>query len=386
MDRQLVHVLFFTTRLGGGGAEKLLLRIINNLDRQQFKLSLALCKGGGSYEEALAQDIAVYYLSWPQIPSISGSLLLSLLPLRRLINRIQPDVVCGVMDNANVLTVLATKNIAHKPKVILSVHNPITLKYNEPKTRLFNRLVFALIPYTYPDADSIITVSQGVARDLAALIPKTKDLLRVIYNPCVDEEVIAGGMETPPENLPPGSKLIIACGRLNPQKGFKDLISAMVEVRKVINAHLWIIGEGELRKKLTEQIESLGLGDAVRLLGFKANPYQYMAKADLFVLASLYEGFGNVIVEAMACGTAVVTTDCPFGPGEIIEDGVNGLLVKPGNKEALATGIIKVLSNPELQAQFINQGKIRAQDFETKKITQMYSQLFLSLSGVVYPP
>ncbi|ELR96303.1 glycosyltransferase [Gloeocapsa sp. PCC 73106] len=384
MSQTSIKVLFFTTRLGGGGAEKLLLRIINNLDRQRFQLFLALCKGGGSYEADLAEDIEVYYLVSAKIPSISGSLLLSLLPLRQLIKRLKPDIVCGVMDNANLGAIAATLGLTHLPKTILSVHNPVSVKYNQLQGRWANKLVFKLIPALYPQANAIICVSQGVATDLEHLVPKTRDLLRVIYNPCVDAKITLDMEATVKESIQSGTKLIVACGRLNQQKGFSDLIKALVTVQKLIPTHLWIIGEGELRPVLQSQIESLGLSESVRLLGFQANPYQYMAKADVFVLSSIYEGFGNVIVEAMACGTPVVATDCPYGPREIINSGVNGLLVKPGDSEALAEGIIQVLQDPQLQVQFARQGKIRAQDFDSVKIAKMYGELFISCLSDIY--
>jgi len=379
MGTSRIHILFFTTFLGRGGAEKLLLRVINNLDREKFQLSLALCKKGGSYATDLAEDISVYHLvNWQGAP-ISLAVFLAGWGLRSLINRIQPDIVCGFLDNVNVVTILATRGMAKKPKTILSVHAPLSFKYNpQLQRRLINKLIFALIPHTYPEADAIIAVSDGVAKDIEILIPSSKNLLRVIYNSCVDEQVIKGAQEIPPETIPPESKLIVACGRLSPEKGFGDLISVLARVRNVVNTHLWILGEGELRGVLEKQIESLGLENYVRLLGFQANPYQYMAKADLFVLSSLYEGFGNVIVEAMACGTPVVSVDCPYGPREIIDSGVNGLLVKPGDKEALAQGIIEVLTNSQLKKQFRERGKIRAQDFETKKIAKMYGELFFS--------
>lgn len=374
-----LHILFFTTRLGGGGAEKLLLRIVNSLNRGEFQVSLALSKSGGSYESALAEDVAVYHLISSKVPSVSLPLLLSLLPLRNLISQIKPDVVCGAMDNANTVAVLATRYLSQPPKVVLSVHNPPSWKYTQPPQRLVNRLVFALMPKIYPLADAIINVSGGVAKDLKTIAPKTAPLLHVIYNPCVDAEVTSGSQASPPETVPPTHKLIVACGRLHPQKGFTDLITAMVAVRRQIPSVLWILGEGESRSELTKQIESLGLTETVFLLGFKTNPYQYMAKADLFVLSSLFEGFGNVIVEAMACGTPVVSTDCPTGPAEIIESGVNGILVPPENPEALAEGIIRVLSDTQLQQQLSQQGKIRSLDFSVAKIATMYGNLFQSL-------
>lgn len=378
MNKQPVKVLFFTTRLGKGGAEKLLLRIINNLDSEKFRLYLALCQTGGEYEGDLAKNIEVYTLVNRQ--KIAISILLSWFPLRRLIKDLQPDLVCGILDNVNVIAILATLGLVNQPKTVLSVHAPLSFKYSyQVKQRLFNKLIYGLIPHTYPFADSIICVSNGVAEDLSNLIPKTKNLLQVIYNPCVDEEVLTGAQQTPPETLPDGCKLIVACGRLNPEKGFKDLITALVSVRKVINAHLWIIGDGELKSELLEQIDSLGLTDLVKLLGFKMNPYQYMAKADLFVCASIYEGFGNVIVEAMACETPVVSTDCPYGPREIIDSGVNGLLIQPpGDPGVLAEGIIQVLTNDDLQKRLIQEGKKRAEDFQTDKISQKYASLFLS--------
>lgn len=379
-----IKVLFFTTRLGGGGAEKLLLRVINNLDRQQFQLSLAVCKGGGSYEASLASDISVHYLVWHKIPSISGSLFLSLFPLRRLIKRLKPDIICGVMDNANIGAIMATRGLVDPPKTILSVHNPISVKYNKPQRRWVNKLIYKLIPVIYPHADAIIAVSQGVAKDLEYLVPKTKNLLRVIYNPCVDEEVTRSLTVKATKIVPPGTKLIIACGRLSEQKGFRDLIKAILTVQKDIPVHLKIMGEGELRPVLESQIHSLGLEQSVQLLGFQDNPYQYMAQADLFVLSSIYEGFGNVIVEAMACGIPVVATDCPYGPREIIDSGVNGLLVKPQDPRALAEGMIKVLKDPQLQAKFSQQGKIRARDFDSVKIAKMYGELFISCLSNIY--
>jgi glycosyltransferase involved in cell wall biosynthesis len=120
----------------------------------------------------------------------------------------------------------------------------------------------------------------------------------------------------------------------------------------------------------------------VRLLGFQQNPFKYMAAADLFVLSSRFEGFGNVIVEAMACGVPVVATDCPFGPGEIIKDGRNGMLVAPDSTSALAEGILRVLMDKELKKRLAISGATRALDFDAKVIARAYEELFLHVAGV----
>jgi glycosyltransferase involved in cell wall biosynthesis len=179
----------------------------------------------------------------------------------------------------------------------------------------------------------------------------------------------------------PDGPLVVACGRLKPLKGFAHLIEALAEVRKSVPAHLWIVGEGDERASLERKIRRLGLQSCVRLLGFRQNPYMYMAAADVFVLSSLYEGFGNVIVEAMACGTPVVATDCPYGPREIIRDGEDGLLVEPSSAQSLARGILRVLGDAELKKRLSEKGSARARDFEAKSIADRYGELFLRVAN-----
>jgi glycosyltransferase involved in cell wall biosynthesis len=164
------------------------------------------------------------------------------------------------------------------------------------------------------------------------------------------------------------------------QKGFSHLIDAFVLLRKVIPAHLWIIGEGELRQELEAKVACLGLGNCVRLLGFQSNPYKFMAAADVFALSSLWEGFGNVIVEAMACGVPVVASDCLHGPAEIITNGVNGLLVPPSDDQALSRAMLRVLTDQALRERLSANGRARAEDFQARTIASAYERLFLSLS------
>jgi glycosyltransferase involved in cell wall biosynthesis len=174
---------------------------------------------------------------------------------------------------------------------------------------------------------------------------------------------------------------VVACGRLKALKGFSTLIDALAVVRERVPAHLWIVGEGEQRASLERKIARLGLGGCVRLLGFRPNPYRYMAAADVFALSSRFEGFGNVIVEAMACGAPVVSADCPYGPREIIEDGVNGILVEPASAASLARGILRVLEDKELKRRLASNGFERARDFEADSIAREYGELFARIAN-----
>lgn len=356
-----------------------LLRVINHLDRQIFCPSLALARSGGSYESALAQDVKVHFLDTGRIPSSTLRMLRAIAPLHRIIQQEQPDLICSVLDHANTIGILATRNLPVRPKVVLSIQNTLSVQLQHSKN-LVNQLFRSLIVHLYPQANCIVALSEGVARDLNTLIPRIKDRIEVIYNAGLDEQVLQGIQESLPNDLPIDRPLIVACGRLTEQKGFPDLLEAFAQVRQVIPATLWIVGEGKQRPMLEQKIQELGLSQTVKLLGFQQNPYKYMAAADVFVLSSLYEGFGNVIVEAMACGAPVVATNCPSGPAEIIEDGLNGLLVPIRNVEAMAQAIIKVLTNPNLKHQLAEAGKVRAQDFHSQTIASAYGQLFLQVA------
>jgi len=375
-----LKILFFISWLGGGGAEMHLLRLVNHLDRDNFELSLALVRRGGAYEEALAADIRPHYLGSSRFKSSTWQMCSAILPLRRLIAQLKPNVLCSVMDHSNIAAILATRHLSHRPKLTLCVQHFPTYLF-ESDSSAPQRIIGFLARQLYPVADSIVALSNGVAMDIQDFISQTQLPLYVIYNAGVDDRVFNLMQESlSKEEIFGSGPKIMACGRLCKQKGFQYLLEAMVYIRRIVPATLWIVGEGSERGFLQEKIRQLDLENCVYLLGFKTNPFKYMAAADVFVLSSLTEGFGNVLVEAMACGVPVVSTDCPYGPSEIIQDGVNGLLVSPADSRALATAIVRVLQDRQLAQTLIRNGKNRSMDFAAQAIAGEYGELFLRLA------
>ncbi|MGP1383662.1 MAG: glycosyltransferase [Thainema sp.] len=380
-----IKVLFFTPSLGSGGAEMHLLRILNALDRQGFEPSVAVAQQGGSYETALAEDVTVYALNPAGMPSSTLRMMRAIKPLRQLIQAERPDIVCSLQGHANLAAIRACQGIKPQPKLIICVQNSPFSKYYR-RWHPLDQLMLLLMAKLYPQADQVVALSSGVAEELRSLmgqspVDNTRSAphppIDIIYNAGVDDAVLKGSSETSIlMQRSAHQPVIVACGRLHPQKGYPYLLKALVKVRQSISATLWILGEGPLRPMLEQQIKTLGLTRAVKFLGFQANPYQYMAAADVFVLSSIYEGFGNVIVEAMACGVPVVATNCPHGPAEILEQGKNGLLALPGDVDSLARQLLKVLQDPELQETLARRGLMRSQAFHSSTIAANYGQVF----------
>ncbi|KAB2910070.1 MAG: glycosyltransferase [Kofleriaceae bacterium] len=373
-------MLFFTNRLGGGGAEMQALRVANALDPTEFTVDVAVCRAGGEYERLLVPTATLHHLAPRRIRSSTLGLLAATLPLRRLVQRLEPHIVCSFMDAANAVAALAVRRSGGYPRMVPCVQNPLSQELNDPRHPV-KRAVFAAVRRAYPRADAIVALAHGVAADLVRHIPDAAPRVTVIHNAGVDDQLPARAKEAIDADVGPVPRpLVVACGRLAPQKGYPDLLDAFASVQRDTGATLWILGDGPDRQSLEAQVGRLHLGDAVRFLGFRKNPYAFMSRADVFVLSSLYEGFGNVVVEAMAAGAPVVATDCPHGPGEIITDGENGLLVPVSDPQRMAFAIRRVLQDRDLAARLVERGRRRAEDFHVNKIGAEYAALFRRLA------
>ncbi len=235
-----------------------------------------------------------------------------------------------------------------------------------------------LLKQAYRNSDGIIAVSQGVADDIAQLLNIPVEQIKVIYNPVVTPDLQLKASEPINHSWftadePP---VILGAGRLMHQKGYPTLIRAFAQVRKQQHCRLVIIGnETPFKAELEALAQNLGVAEDLSIPGFQENPYAYMSKAAVFVMSSEYEGFGNVLVEAMATGTPVISTDCESGPAEILEHGRYGKLVPVGNESKLAEAILATLANP-IGSQTLQQ---RAQDFTTEAIAQDYLTYFEKL-------
>jgi glycosyltransferase involved in cell wall biosynthesis len=226
---------------------------------------------------------------------------------------------------------------------------------------------------TYPSADGLVCVSAGVAEDLRGYLDPPHGKLHVIYNPVLSPQQFSRAPAVPPHPwLEPGQPpLILGAGRLTRQKDFPTLIRAFALVTAQRDCRLMILGEGQERSALESLAAGLGLGDRVALPGFVTDAMGYMSHARLFVLSSAWEGFGMVLVEAMAMGTPVVSTDCPSGPREILRDGELGPLVPVAVPEALASAMRQVLDSPPDRERL----RRRAADFTSDRAAERYLRL-----------
>jgi glycosyltransferase involved in cell wall biosynthesis len=308
----------------------------------------------------------------------AGSRLRHLLALRRYLHEERPGVLLSAGQRPNLLAGTVNRVFHPSVPVVLSVHNTLTPGLKE-LGRLARALRLAGIRKAYPGANAIVCVSAGVAEDLAhhSGIPSTQ--LTVIHNPIVTPRLLAAAREDPGHpwfqaGQPP---VILGAGRLTRQKDFSTLIRAFALLAPGTDCRLAIIGEGGERDNLERMVQKLELGGRVDLPGFAPNPMSYMARASLFVLSSAWEGFGNVLVEAMAAGTSVVSTDCPSGPREILLDGALGPLVPPGDPAALAEAIQIALERPT-DSEALRQ---RADDFRVEVAAERYLRVLFPGEG-----
>jgi glycosyltransferase involved in cell wall biosynthesis len=362
-------VSIFLTDLSGGGAERVMLNLANGFVRQGHQVELILVNLDGPYLDQLSPAVKVINLN-------SGRLFKSILALTRHLRLSQPDVLFSALEDTNLVALWAAKIAGISTRLVVTVHNHLS---NESKyaTSFKRRFIPRLIPWFYPWANAVVAVSQGVADDLANL-GLSKHQIKVIYNPVVTPDLFERSIA--PVNhswFQSGDyPIVLGVGRLTPQKDFHTLIKAFAQVRKQRSLKLVILGEGQERRSLEALVEQLDLTEDVDLVGFVDNPYAYMSKASICVLSSAWEGFGNVLVESMAVGVPVVSTNCKSGPAEILDNGSYGSLVEVGDVNALASAILQTLESPT-QADTL---KHRASQFSLDKALNSYA-LFLHQSN-----
>lgn len=293
----------------------------------------------------------------------------------------RPDVMISAMYYANLLAIWGLGLSGVDTRLVVTEHTTlsknIAARGEQAGKRGRWRYLPQLVARVYPRADAIVTVSDGVGDDLVALTGLPRDRLTTIYNPVVWPGLVEQSSHPVShpwfaEGEPP---VLLAVGRLEKSKDYPTLIEAFARVRAERPARLVILGEGRLRPSLEARIEHLGIAQDVALPGWVDTPYAWMRQARLFVLSSAWEGLGNVLIEAMACGCPVVSTDCESGPRETLADGRYGRLVPVGDASALAEAMAHGLERPA-DADVLRR---RASDFGVREATARYDALIQRL-------
>lgn len=369
-------VLFIMETLGGGGAEKVLIETLKRLDFSKYAITLLLLRCEGVYLSQVPKNVTVKFLL-PNEPSgwFQRKILFSIKKrwwnfvinnecLANIVFGERYDVGIAFLEGNSSLLLSHLNCIARK---IAWVH--IDLLYHKVLPRKIEHIV-------YKKMDNIVCVSEGAQNSLLKLYPEVKSYTQVVYNPVDIEEV----MQKSREPIDSEEKVkVIAIGRLcNAQKGFDILLAAhKINVDAGVKYNLTILGEGDDRAELESFININNIGDSTRLLGFKENPYPYLADSSLFVMSSHYEGYPVVLVEAMALGKAVVSTNCT-GPNEALDGGKYGILVPAGDEKALALAIRQMVENKTMLSTYSSLSKERAKIFNLRESMR---QIELLLDG-----
>lgn len=334
------RIALFLPDLRPGGAERVMLQLAGGFVAAGHKVDLVVIRTSGALLDEIPAGVRLVNLN-------ARSEYTCLPGLTRYLHQNNPCAVLSTMILANWITLLAVWLAGCRTQVVLRAATTLSHQW---RSSIFKKwLERTLVHLLYPHADGIVAVSQGVAQDLTAYAGVPPSIVRAIPNPVISDALlqrsfqpISSGVE-----LPSSYPLILSAGRLEPEKDYPTLLRAFAVLCQKKPACLLILGEGKERQTLEALIESLGISDEVLLPGYTQNPQAYMRRASVFVLSSTWEGLPNVLIEAMACGCPVISTDCPSGPAEILNGGQYGHLVPVGDVQGIAEAIQSVLEGEE---------------------------------------
>ncbi len=358
--------------LRGGGAEKAMLNLANELNKRGYAVDMLLVAKEGVHLSQVDPAINIIDLSAKKI-------LLCVPALLRYLRKAKPNVLLSVLNHTNIVASIAKLLMWNKVYLVISIRNYLSSEWANGAS-LKKKIYYSLARIVFPVADAVICVAQTVADDFEKLFRVKKSKIKVVYNPMLSAKTFEMAKQAPTHpwlNAQRAVPVILSVGRLSPQKDFRSLIEAFSLVRKKRDAKLIILGEGILREELSKLVQDKGLTADIDMPGFAKNPYCFLANCDLFVLSSLFEGIANVIAEALSLSPRIVSTDCPGGPRELLQNGRYGKLVEPGHAEALADAMLTALASPPTS---IPESAWRG--FTLSEATDRYLEVLLPEQGI----
>lgn len=337
--RSACDVALFLPTLGGGGAERVTINLARGLIDSGAEVDLLVANMTGAYASGLPEGIRLIDLK-------AGRVVAAVPAIVRYLRKERPRSLLSAMNHANVAAIWAKQISKFQGRTVVVEHNDLVQAGSG--SFLEGKVIPYLVSHWYPRASSIVAVSEGVKASLVRGAGLRAEIVKVIYNPVLTDDIASKARERVdhPFLQEGGPPVVLGVGRLTAQKNFGNMISAFARICQVRDARLVVLGEGEKRGELEQQVEQLGLADKVSFPGFVDNPFAFLARANVFVLSSEYEGLPTVLIEALAVGTRVVATDCPSGPREILAGGRFGRLVPVGDPAALADSVLSALSEP----------------------------------------
>lgn len=361
------HIAILLPDLRGGGAERVGLNLANNFVARGYRVDVVLLQAAGDLIPLLDPYVRVIDLGVDRLRGL-------LFPLMRYLREAKPCALLASIWPITVIAAAACRLSGRDPRLVVVEHTDwsSSLERGGPTRRLAMKCTMAI---GFRSADGVVTVSDGASDVLARIACFPRSRITTIHNPIVGgaESCFASPVEVAPRWSKGSHSKIIAVGSLKAVKDYPTLLRAFDILRRETDARLLILGEGVERQPLEKLVVDLGLGEHVTMPGFAVATEPFFRAADLHVLSSTAEGFGNVLVEAMAQGTPVVSTDCPSGPREILMDGIYGPLVPVGDVDRLADAMLESLRSPKdcavLQA--------RAEHFSVDRAAESYLSLLL---------
>lgn len=357
-------IAFFLATSGHSGVDRAMNNLIPALSGRGYAIDLIRVRRHGPWIASQPPGLNIHETNTSHVYS-------SLFFLKRYLNRHQPAVLYSDKDRANRTAFFANKLSGSRTKTVVSLGTTVSINLTK-RSFLERQLQKISIRYIYPLSDSFLVTSKGVADDVQKYIGKSFTNMHIVPRPVISKSIFQSTYEYPHHTWfrDKQKPLILGVGELSYRKDFSTLLQAFSLVREQLDCRLMILGRGNRRDELLALAEKLSVADNVSLPGFVRDPYPYMAHSNLIVSSSRWEGLGFVLIEALALGRPVVSTDCPSGPREILQDGTYGRLVPVGDQTRMARAIIETLQQP-MSPSFLQQA---AWPYEIERSTDAYLQ------------